>query len=1298
MNRLARSLGTLFALSFLQASQLLWFPKSMQAQVSSGALCAVPGKDGVDLGAINIVNSYFPGPSADTTLNAGSTSITVGSINSSGSQTTISPGDLLLIIQMQDADIDYTDTSNYGAGNGTGSGSTAVNSTGLYEYIVAKSSVGAGGGSLQIQGAGTGGGLLNAYRQQAAAATHGQRTYQVVRVPQYTNTTLSGTIRSPGAWNGKSGGIVVIDVANTFTFSNGTVEVQDRGFRGGGGTTNTDTYPAKEDEAFRTDGDVSRGGVKGEGIAGTPLYVFDGTSTANTGTDGYPRVASQDSYTTIGTTDGGSRARGAPGNAGGGGNQHNSGGGGGGNWGSGGQGGNSINSPPIDETPSTGVSKPVGGRGGAPFSAATVNRLVMGGGGGAGDANNGVAGSGGLGGGIVLIRAGTITGTGSISARARDGVVTPTDDGGSGAGAGGSIAITAKSGSLAGISLNANGGKGGDTNTKTTVPYDFGPGGGGGGGVIFSSLPVSTATVSGGQPGKSFNGQLGTSTTGVTRGATAGLDGKIQITGTTFSSVPGVLSGTDCSINLSGEVWKDTNISIAKDGSEVGTDAGGLYTYLVDGSGNVLAKSSVQSDGTYSIVAPINTSATLRLSMDGTKNYGQAAPAASLPSGWINTGENKNGVTETVTPGEIAITTATSSITNQNFGINVGVAQGFKSVKLTNDVDNSATVSPGDGLTWTVSYINTSTVDIANFQVTDVLPAQMTISSTGAQVITVNSVQGTVPAKNASYTGAGNNTLFAPTPPVTLKAGGVITISIPVTVKTGTANTTPQNQAMAIGNGLPTQGVLSDNVDSTTGLIPSGVMIPANSILQSQNSNSIDPTTVSVVSTSSYIKSLYSGKVVINEVLYKQTASTTAGNDEFIELYNPSSSSVDLSGWKLIDGNLIGNSLDGPSGNITGTANPYIFPNGTTLAPNAYAVIWIGTNNPNNQATGAAFQAWLGTDPKLNDSGEDLWLYDAQTQIVDYIAYGTTSNSGAINTPPPTTLNLWDSTYQSSLAGATTGQSISLTPNGQDTNASACWEPTTSGAASSRCPNYLTTRDIDTVINNGSNRTTSLGANNNGLSTNLLLVKRITSINGSATAGGINLAAYNQIDTYPYDDNIVEGNLTSTAQYPTPDTDKWPNTTGKATSSFLLGAVNGGTTKPKDEIEYTIYFLSTGTAPAQRVTLCDRIPANQTLILNGYNSVPQATGGNLTDRGIAVSYAGSYQSYTSLNDGDTAQYFSPQTALPTACGAAANTTGAVVVNLGSGATKTLGGTVPQAISAGSPTNSYGFIRFKAKVN
>jgi uncharacterized repeat protein (TIGR01451 family) len=551
----SRSFKLICAAGFAATPQLLWVPQPAQSQTVPSNLCAAPGKDGVDTGMTSIVNSYYAGPDTDTIVNQGATRLPIGAINSQGNQTTITPGDLLLVIQMQDADINFTDTVNYGSGAGTGFGATNINRTGFYEYVVAQNSIGASGGRLKIRGARAGGGLINSYRQQAANITsNGQRTYQVIRVPQFTSTTLSGTIRSPGSWNGKSGGIVAIDVANTLTMAGATIEVQDKGFRGGGGTYNTDTYPPQEDEAFRTDGNVPRGGAKGEGIAGTPLYVFDGVATTNTGIDGYPRLKSEDTYPTVGgNVDGGSRGRGAPGNAGGGGNQHNAGGGGGGNSGAGGQGGMSIKTPGNDDnTPGTGISKLIGGRGGAVFPitiSPTIDRLVMGGGGGAGDANNGIAGSGGLGGGIIMIRAGTITGTGTISARARDGVVTPTDDGGSGAGAGGSILILAKSGSLANISLDARGGKGGDTNTAQAIPYDFGPGGGGGGGAIFSSIPTGTAMVTGGDPGKSFNGQLG-GTTGVTRGATAGSPGNVTVAGIGSAQVPGILSGADCNAKV----------------------------------------------------------------------------------------------------------------------------------------------------------------------------------------------------------------------------------------------------------------------------------------------------------------------------------------------------------------------------------------------------------------------------------------------------------------------------------------------------------------------------------------------------------------------------------------------------------------------------------------------------------------------------------------------------------------------------------------------------------------------------
>lgn len=203
---------------------------------------------------------------------------------------------------------------------------------------------------------------------------------------------------------------------------------------------------------------------------------------------------------------------------------------------------------------------------------------------------------------------------------------------------------------------------------------------------------------------------------------------------------------------------------------------------------------------------------------------------------------------------------------------------------------------------------------------------------------------------------------------------------------------------------------------------------------------------------------------------------------------------------------------------------------------------------------------------------------------------------------------------------------------------------------------------------------------------NLLLVKRITKINDSTTSvAGDNLAAYKQEEAYVYDDNTIE---TATP----PDTDKWPNTTGKASSTFLIGGTDGGRTRPGDEIEYTIYFLSTGNVDAADVQLCDRVPDFQTYVLDAYNSVtPGPSGGVGANRGMLVEYNGDTFSYTNDADGDIAQFFPPGAALPAACnGTAAQTedNGAIVINLGN---------LPNATSAGTPTTSFGAVRFRATV-
>lgn len=169
---------------------------------------------------------------------------------------------------------------------------------------------------------------------------------------------------------------------------------------------------------------------------------------------------------------------------------------------------------------------------------------------------------------------------------------------------------------------------------------------------------------------------------------------------------------------------------------------------------------------------------------------------------------------------------------------------GYKSVKLTTDADSNGLVTPGDTLTWTLSYKNTTATAAANFQITDPLPSGVTLTATGAQTVTVAGA-GTSATKNSSYTGAasgaGSNLLAAG---ATLGSNGVVTVTLPTTVTTGYSGTL-SNQANATGSTIPAGVANSDNVDSTTTGLPAGVTVPSGSLTQTQGT-SLAPTTVTV--------------------------------------------------------------------------------------------------------------------------------------------------------------------------------------------------------------------------------------------------------------------------------------------------------------------------------------------------------------------------------------------------------------------------------------------------------------------
>ena len=220
--------------------------------------CATPAKNGTAIPS-GVVNTYFPG---NASVAVGATSISLG--QSTGVASGITAGDLLLVIQMQDATIDTRNNSRYGDGvnGGLGNGYSAIQQTGRYEFVRATNSVAATGGTVTIVGA-TGGGLTYAYNQAALSATGYRRSFQVVKVPQYDSASVSGTV-SALAWNGSTGGVVAIDVARRLTMNGGTISASGLGFRGGGGRALAGGAGSNTD--YGTAASNAANGSKGEGM------------------------------------------------------------------------------------------------------------------------------------------------------------------------------------------------------------------------------------------------------------------------------------------------------------------------------------------------------------------------------------------------------------------------------------------------------------------------------------------------------------------------------------------------------------------------------------------------------------------------------------------------------------------------------------------------------------------------------------------------------------------------------------------------------------------------------------------------------------------------------------------------------------------------------------------------------------------------------------------------------------------------------------------------------------------------
>ena len=832
-------------------------------------VCATPGKDGAAGTITGIVNTYYAGVG---TAAAGTNSLTV-TTPSLGAATQIGVGDLLLVIQMQGAQINSTNTTSYGDGvpGNPASGSTSLGNSGQFEFVtVTAVTANAGTDTVTITGTGASSGLLNSYASVAASNTssppQGIQTFQVIRVPQYSSATLSSSLAAL-PWNGAVGGVLALDVASQLTLG-GTVVLDGQGFRGGGGEILAGGAGAATDDVTLSTNAANAS--KGEGIAGTPHLIAPALSTITPATT---PVSTAQTY--LEGLPNGSFARGAPGNAGGGAtdahpaaNDQNSGGGAGGNGGAGGIGGFGWSSAGL-----------VGGFGGIAFPA-TTSAVVMGGGGGAGTTNNGstwdpvsntgnstsntcpqgctgIYSSGTAGGGIVIIHAGSVTGTGTISANGQTALQTE-NDGGGGAGAGGTILVLANSGGLSGLTASAAGGNGGITWPEDTPGTPFpgnrhGPGGGGGGGVIFTSsaLAPGNAVVTGGAPGT-------TTLANDAYGAAAGLPGVVA-SNLLITETPGTQSGAYCA-------GADLAVTNAGTPNPVAPSGTIIYTQVVSNNGPMDALNAVFSEAVpastifQSITIPSGWSCNSTASILSTGNISCTDP--DLPSGVAGTGTftivtQVNAATtfgtQIVDTANISSGTADANLSNNSATITtvVGSATNSAYVTLTKTA-GSPTVVAGNNITYTLVMHNNGPSAAAPGGLYDTLPPNTTFVSISAPA----NWSCTAPMVGATGGIACNTVAPSPTFLNGATATFTLVVAVPSTgVSNGTVISNTANANSATPNPNPTAASATANVTvagatqsdlAITSSAPSTPVILGNNVTFTQVATNNGPANVSV--------------------------------------------------------------------------------------------------------------------------------------------------------------------------------------------------------------------------------------------------------------------------------------------------------------------------------------------------------------------------------------------------------------------------------------------------------------------
>jgi uncharacterized repeat protein (TIGR01451 family) len=632
----------------------------------------------------------------------------------------------------------------------------------------------------------------------------------------------------------------------------------------------------------------------------------------------------------------------------------------------------------------------------------------------------------------------------------------------------------------------------------------------------------------------------------------------------------------------------------------------------------------------------------------------------------------------------------------------------------------TGTIIPASArIRYRITYLNTGSSTQTNVILSDKLPSQTAANSVSNATATVVSGPNILPftplnPAAGSPTAGGDTITFATIPSLTAGSGGVVTLEVLTNVASVVPSATKPTSANVVVN--KAQAQTTDLSGITSKAVASALSIASLAI-----SKTVSPSSTQAGSIVTYTLKIENTSPVAATNLriydFLPTSGGSTANDRFNLATAPNALNT-----VTVTGTSSGiTSITAPTTTTTALLAPFTGQNrqqvlwnfgaSSSLAAGASFTIQfkvqVGSNVPNlitpytNDARVIYDNGSSDTEANASATAPVIVVKSADLSITKMHLPAQPTVGGAITytiiaTNSSTTVSVANAAIKDNVpstitnvswtCAASLGSSCGLASGmGNALNATTTLAPsgtatftilgTVDAAATGTIPNTAT---VTTPLNISDpipgDNTVQDNFTLTSSTPELRLIKRISSIQRGTPAIEQLSVSYVDVTTDANDNAAGWPNQIATATKEptaTPDTSNF--------STLLEGIVTSSTVQPKDTVEYRIYFLSSGTGHAQNASLCDFIPKNSSYVSNSTALVFNSATIPISD--------------TTNTDTDGGFHPASTVTFPSPCSETNYGKGAISVNIGS-----VAGSIFKSTGAGTPGTSYGYVRFRTKVD